>query len=60
MGEKKKEDYVLKYSMQGEKQHTEIQRQVGIGSQGKLFLKHECMPLILPQSNSPKFERRSN
>ena len=38
MGKKiKKEDYVLKYSMQGEKQHTQIQRQVGIGSQGNCF-----------------------
>lgn len=44
----------LKYSMQGEKQHTEIQRQVGISSQSKLFLKYKCIPLILQQSNSLK------
>ena len=50
----------LKYSMQGEKQHMEIQRQVGISSQSKLFLKYECIPLILQQSNSLKSERLSN
>ena len=44
----------------GKTEYGDSQRQVGISSESKMFLKYECISLILQQSNSLKSERHSN